>query len=384
MDKGNPMLRCTICRALAYPGTNACPKCGGMELEPAAASDITLTSIISLVALTDPDAIWESRIISYADDISAGALTPLIRQLAVAFDSHAIDAIRVDDSSGAKDIMRRWHLADGVIDAIIDAYAAATGRQAMSSPTESEPQHSTYPSSVVEQYELAEAYWFGQGVRRDDRQAAYWFEKAAEQGHRGAQYSAGWMHQHGRGVPQDYAKAASWYRKAAEQDQPFAQRNLGMLYEQGRGVEQDYRQAAYWFERSLRWNDPVSQCHLGTLYHNGQGVPQDDRQAVELYRKAAERNFADAQSNLGAMYEHGWGVERNLSRATYWYGKALDLYRKSAERGIPSAQRGLGRMYQEGRGVPQDIRQAVMWYRKAAEQGDAEAKQQLKRIEADQ
>ena len=25
MDKGNPMLRCTICRALAYPGTNACP-----------------------------------------------------------------------------------------------------------------------------------------------------------------------------------------------------------------------------------------------------------------------------------------------------------------------------------------------------------------------
>ena len=84
------------------------------------------------------------------------------------------------------------------------------------------------------------------------------------------------------------------------------------------------------------------------------------------------------------MYEHGWGVERNLSRATYWYGKALDLYRKSAERGIPSAQRGLGRMYQEGRGVPQDIRQAVMWYRKAAEQGDEEAKQQLKRIEADQ
>ena len=50
-----------------------------------------------------------------------------------------------------------------------------------------------------------------------------------------------------RGVPQDYAQALSWYQKAAEQGHPGAQTNLGVLYYKGNGVKQDYVEADKWF-----------------------------------------------------------------------------------------------------------------------------------------
>jgi hypothetical protein len=44
-------------------------------------------------------------------------------------------------------------------------------------------------------------------------------------------------------------------------------------------------------------------------------------------------------------------------------------YRKAAEQGDADALNNLGVMYDNGRGVPQDHAEAVKWYRKAAEQG---------------
>ena len=48
-------------------------------------------------------------------------------------------------------------------------------------------------------------------------------------------------------------------------------------------------------------------------------------------------------------------------------------YRKAAEQGHADAQNNLGVMYDNGKGVRQDYTNAVQWYRKAAEQGHAGA-----------
>jgi TPR repeat protein len=40
-------------------------------------------------------------------------------------------------------------------------------------------------------------------------------------------------------------------------------------------------------------------------------------------------------------------------------------------------------MYEGGRGVSKDVTQAIAWYRKAAEQGDAEAKENLAKLTKD-
>jgi membrane associated rhomboid family serine protease/TPR repeat protein len=52
---------------------------------------------------------------------------------------------------------------------------------------------------------------------------------------------------------------------------------------------------------------------------------------------------------------------------------ALSAYRRAAELGDANAQFALGMMYENGYGLPKDTALALQWYRKAADQGSAEA-----------
>ena len=49
----------------------------------------------------------------------------------------------------------------------------------------------------------------------------------------------------------------------------------------------------------------------------------------------------------------------------------MKWYRLAAEQGDAQAQNNLGLMYDAGQGVPQVNAEALKWYRLAAEQGDA-------------
>ena len=55
----------------------------------------------------------------------------------------------------------------------------------------------------------------------------------------------------------------------------------------------------------------------------------------------------------------------------------IKRYRIAAEQGDAEAQNNLGDCYYNGDGVPQDYAEAVKWYRKAAEQGNAAAQNTL-------
>ena len=52
----------------------------------------------------------------------------------------------------------------------------------------------------------------------------------------------------------------------------------------------------------------------------------------------------------------------------------------AAEKGDAKAQFHLGECYYKGDGVGQDYKQAVYWWRKAADQGDEDAKNNLRRL----
>ena len=53
--------------------------------------------------------------------------------------------------------------------------------------------------------------------------------------------------------------------------------------------------------------------------------------------------------------------------------EAARWYRLAADQGLADAQNNLGLMYDNGEGVPEDDAEAVRWYRLAADQGDAGA-----------
>ena len=54
------------------------------------------------------------------------------------------------------------------------------------------------------------------------------------------------MYVEGKGVPQDDKVAAQWFRRAAEQGHALAQTRLGGMYAQGQGVLRDYVHAHMW------------------------------------------------------------------------------------------------------------------------------------------
>ena len=72
------------------------------------------------------------------------------------------------------------------------------------------------------------------------------YEKAANDGHAGAQYNLGTFYIEGKVVPQDYNKAVEWFEKAANQGLKDAQFNLAAMYHQGAGVPKDEQKAEYW------------------------------------------------------------------------------------------------------------------------------------------
>jgi TPR repeat protein len=257
---------------------------------------------------------------------------------------------------------------------------------------------------------LGDSYYDGQGVPKDDAQAALWWRKAAEQGLADAQNNLGASYDNGEGVPQDYAQAAFWYREAAEQGLAEARYNLGVLYYEewvGQGVPQDdtqaafwcrkirawrawinsadpynrrYTQAVFWFRKAAEQGDADAQDALGNLYYDGHGplsmqliMHGHYAQAALWFRKAAEQGDADAQYNLGLLYDDGDGVPQDATEAAAWYSKAAD-------QGDAKAQWSLGGLYFDGQGVPRDYTEAYFWYDRAAagEQDASDSKQVAK------
>ena len=102
------------------------------------------------------------------------------------------------------------------------------------------------------QYILGSYYYSksNEGEQSYSKAAAYWLERAAEQGHRDAQSMIGDCYYEGNGVEQSYSKAAYWYKKAAEQGDSDAQLNIGVCYYNGDGVEKSKTKAIYWFRKA--------------------------------------------------------------------------------------------------------------------------------------
>jgi len=67
---------------------------------------------------------------------------------------------------------------------------------------------------------------------------------------------------------------------------------------------------------------------------------------------------------LGGAYFQGNDVAQD-------YGKAAEPFRQAAEQGNAQAQNDLGVMFENGFGVQRDLTEAFNWFTRSAEQGDA-------------
>jgi hypothetical protein len=144
---------------------------------------------------------------------------------------------------------------------------------------------------VIDQYNLGYMFQHGEGITKDSRQAAYWFEKSATQGYVIAQNSLAQMYSGGDGIVQSYTQAAIWYEKAAMHGSSSAQVSLSWYYMNGLGTNLDYKKAAYWNEQGANNGDPEGFNNLGYLYEHGLGVAKDLNKAAELYQNAINKGI---------------------------------------------------------------------------------------------
>jgi uncharacterized protein len=158
----------------------------------------------------------------------------------------------------------------------------------------------------------------------------------AEQGNDAAQMAIATLYNGGMGLPQDDKQAAVWYQKAANQGNVLAQLAVGLLYHVGYGgVPKDDKQAVIWFRRAAEQGNAVAQAALGDEYHQGLGVSRDYTLAVAWFRKAAEQGDINAQYNLGVSFAEGRGIPQDFVQAHMWFNLAasraeVEIGRKAA------------------------------------------------------
>ena len=96
-----------------------------------------------------------------------------------------------------------------------------------------------------------------------------------------------------------------------------------------------------------------------------------DQEALHALIVEGDKGNPYAQYRLGLLYRVGIGaVSRDDAQAAQWW-------RKAAQQGNAEAQNQLGFLYVNGEGVSRDYAQAAQWWNKAAQQGNAEAQQHL-------
>jgi len=123
------------------------------------------------------------------------------------------------------------------------------------------------------------------------------------------------QYEEGEGVPKNEAEAARLYRQAADLGNRQAILNLGGLYHDGRGVTQDYAAAVRLYQKAADLGDPQAMTNLGVTYAHGEGVPKNGPEAVRWYQKAVEAGHPAGMTFLALAYEKGEIVSKDYAEA---------------------------------------------------------------------
>jgi TPR repeat protein len=169
------------------------------------------------------------------------------------------------------------------------------------------------------------------------------------------------------------------FTQFAEDGNELAQYRLGMIYDagchEGLGVPQDTTQAAHWLELAFRQGNAESASALGVLHQRGDLLPKDQALAVYWFNQAntsGERNTFVVRGQLIRKV-----VVNGLPE---WPAQIRDVVaqtRTLAEQGNAEAQNEMGEMIERGMAGPVDFTQAASWFQKSAMQGYAAGQRNL-------
>ncbi|MBW9112123.1 SEL1-like repeat protein [Rhizobium cauense] len=176
-------------------------------------------------------------------------------------------------------------------------------------------------------FEIGARYSEGRaGIPADPKEAANWYQLAADKGFAPAEYRLGNIYEKGTGVDRDIAKAKQYYEQAANQGNASAMHNLAVLHASGALGQQDYKVAADWFVKAADLGITDSQFNLAILCARGNGVAQDLTESYKWFAIAAKGGDKDAAQKrdevANAMKPDQ--LEKARAKADLWKAGPLD------------------------------------------------------------
>jgi TPR repeat protein len=214
-------------------------------------------------------------------------------------------------------------------------FAAPSTARAAADPDIPRLQADAQRGSIRQEVQLGAAYFAGRGVQQDEKQAAYWYEKAANAGDPGAQKQIGYFYAAGIGVQRDPAQAARWFQRSVAGGLISAKVNLGVAYLSGLGVKQDTAFAENLFRQAFAQGNGTAACYLGEMYMQAIGVPRDVAAGEGWYEAGAKLHDPRAEFQLANLLWHRQKDAGELKRA-------VKLLRQSAAAGMVAAKHQLG------------------------------------------
>ena len=203
---------------------------------------------------------------------------------------------------------------------------------------------------------IAELLAQGLGVRRDRKNAAFWYSKAAEGGDATSMFKYALLLIEGRDVARDRKAADAWMKKAADAGQPSAEFNWAQSLTADNPGAKGLELALPYYEKSAEQGIADAQYAVSQLYISLPSIPPEKKsQARTWLARAANSGFDTAQLDMGLWLISGTGGPVDLEGGFTWMKVA-------AYRGNVVAQNKLAHLYINAIGTTQQPIEAATWY----------------------
>ncbi|WP_167354863.1 SEL1-like repeat protein [Pseudoalteromonas luteoviolacea] len=160
---------------------------------------------------------------------------------------------------------------------------------------------------------VAEFYWYGKGVKKNEDKAIEAISQLARANNFNVASFIGEHFYHGINIGNDYAKARRYFIKAAEQNDDIALNSLGEIYRDGLHVTVDTSLALNYFKRSASLGLPDAMHNLGAL-----NLSIDKKEdGLAWLQRAADMQFVKSYILLGDYYAQKTSSE-SVRKALKW------------------------------------------------------------------
>ena len=223
------------------------------------------------------------------------------------------------------------------------------------------------------QHELALRYITGRGVERDTSKAAYWFQKASEQGLVASTFNLAILAFHGWGIGWDPFETYRLVKESADAGMPEAEYLLAAMLTEDLAVPRDWQKAYAWMKKAADADFEPAKKALPELASHLNPDTTTQREAplpvvadfIDTARSATNPRLLRDVFHGAEELRRSLGISKLMEDTSAVDSVGLDVVKRAARYGSPEALMVLGRCYERGIEVPVDSVEALAHYVRA-------------------